>query len=162
MGHDRRETTGEHGTQSHSANLTMEQERVSRDTYGGRIGKQYGTIMHKQDMHERTSYTSFHFCQHIGQPFSDFWQIVLSLYLVDTIRLCSRSVYLQKTWLSLPKSAECHLSWIHNYSSRATYITPHTDVLFFKKNLWSNFILEKVFEALFPHLCSDTTCDRTA
>ena len=70
-------------------------------------------------------------------------------------------VYLQKTWLSLPKSAECHLSWIHNYSNRSTYITSHKDVLFFEKNLLSNFILEKVFEALFPQPGSDTTCGRT-
>ena len=31
-----------------------------------------GTTMHKQDMHECTSYMSFHYCQHIGQPFSNF------------------------------------------------------------------------------------------
>ena len=41
MGHDRRETMSEHRTQSHSVDLTMEQERVSRDTYGGCIYKQY-------------------------------------------------------------------------------------------------------------------------
>ena len=82
-------TTGvnhdERGARSHSVDLTLEQERVSRaqydtcDTYGWGICKQYGTIMHKQDMHERTSYTSFHYCQHIGQPFSNFLHIVLSL-----------------------------------------------------------------------------------
>ena len=32
-----------------------------------------GTTIHKQDMHECMSYMSFHCCQHIGQPFSDFW-----------------------------------------------------------------------------------------
>ena len=53
---------GERGARSHSADLTQEQERVSRaqydtrDTYGWRICQQYGTIMHKQDMHECTSY----------------------------------------------------------------------------------------------------------
>ena len=47
MGHDRHETTSERGTQSHSADLTLEQERVSRaqydlhDTYAWRIYKQY-------------------------------------------------------------------------------------------------------------------------
>ena len=76
---------GERGARSHSADLTLEQERVghaqydTRDTYGWRICQQCGTIMHKQDMHECTSYTSFHCCQHIGQPFSDFWHNILSL-----------------------------------------------------------------------------------
>ena len=66
---------GERGAQSHSVDLTLEQEQVCRaqydmrDTYGWRIYKQYGTIMHNQDMHECMSYTSFHCCQHIGQPF---------------------------------------------------------------------------------------------
>ena len=72
------------------------------------------------------------------------------------------SVYLQKNLLSLSKSVECHLSWIHNHSNRATYITSHTNVLTFCKKRLSNFNLEKVFEALFPHLHSDTTCGRTA
>ena len=77
-------------------------------------------------------------------------------------RTMLESVYLQKTWLSLSKSAECHLSWIHNHSNRATYITSHINVLTFCNNGLSNFTLEKVFEALFPHLFSDTTCGRTA
>ena len=77
---------GERETRSHSADLTLEHEQVrraqydTRDTYGWRIYQQYGTIMHNQDMHECTSYTSFHCCQHIGQPFSNFWYIILSLY----------------------------------------------------------------------------------
>ena len=44
---------GERETRSHSADLTLEQERVrraqydTRDTYGWRIYQQYGTVMHK-------------------------------------------------------------------------------------------------------------------
>jgi hypothetical protein len=34
---------------------------------------------------------------HIGQPFSEFWHIVLSLKLVDASELVSRLGYLQKT-----------------------------------------------------------------
>ena len=59
------------------------------------------------------------------------------------------SVYLQKTWLSLPMSAECHLSWIYNHSNRATYITSQLNALTFCKNRLSNFSLEKDFEAYF-------------
>ena len=76
---------GERETRSHSVEITLEQEQVShaqydtRDTYGERIYKQYNTIMHKQGMYECMSYTSFHCCQHIGQPFLDFWHIILSL-----------------------------------------------------------------------------------
>ena len=33
--------------------------------------------------------------------------------------------------LSLPKSVECHLPWIHSHSNWVTYITLHTNILFF-------------------------------
>ena len=86
---------GEHETRNHSSDLPLEQdETVVHNTT--RVTPMYGVptsntsaTMHKQDMHECTSYTSFHCCQHIGQPFSYFQHIVLSLQLVDTIRLCS-------------------------------------------------------------------------
>jgi hypothetical protein len=58
--------------------------------------------------------------------------------------------------------AYLNLFRILNYSNRATYITSYANVLSFCKNVLSNFNLEKGFEALFTHLCSDTTCDRIA
>ena len=79
VNHDERET------RSHSADLTLEQnEPVVHNTtrmtpMDGVFASNMGTTIHKQDMHECTSYMSFHYCQHIGQPFSDVWHIVLSL-----------------------------------------------------------------------------------
>ena len=52
--------------------------------------------MHKRNMHECTSYMSFHCCQHIGQPFSYFWHNVLSLVASRYYRTMLESVYLQK------------------------------------------------------------------
>jgi hypothetical protein len=58
--------------------------------------------------------------------------------------------------------AYLNLFRILKYSNRATYITSYANALTFYKNMLPNFNLEKGFKALFPHLCSDTTCDRTA
>jgi hypothetical protein len=55
------------------------------------------TTIAQQRMHECMSYPSSHCYRHIGQPFSDFWHIVLSLKLVDASELVSGLGYLQKT-----------------------------------------------------------------
>ena len=159
---------GERETRSHSADLTLEQERVSRaqydkcDTYVWRIYKQY------ERYNAQIGYAWMHVL-YLLSLLPTYRATVLRFLAHRSLPVASRyyrtmleSVYLQKTWLSLPKSAECHLSWILNHSNRATYITTHTNVLTFCKNGLSNFSLEKVFEALFPHLRSDTTCGRTA
>ena len=161
MGHDRRETTGEHRTQSHSADLTMEQERVSHDTYGGCIYKQY------ERYNAQTGYAWMHVL-YVLPLLPTYRATVLRFLAHRSLSIASRyyrtmleSVYLQKNWLSLPKSVECHLSWIHNHNNRATYITSHINVLTFCKNRLSNFSLEKVFEALFLQPGFDTICGRT-
>ena len=56
-------------------------------------------------------------------------------------------MYLYKNWLSLPKSVERHLSWIHNHSNRATYITSHANILFFWKEFVVNFYFRKGFQS---------------
>ena len=77
-------------------------------------------------------------------------------------RTMLESVYLKKNWLSLPKSIECHLSWIHNHSNRATYIFLQLNVLTFWKEFVVKFYLRKGFRSFISTFaCSDTTCGRT-
>ena len=79
--------------------------------------------------------------QIFGTPISPYSQSILS----DYARV---SVPAEKL-IKPTKSAECHLSWIHNHSNRATYITSHRNVLFFEKNLLSNFIQKEVLKLYF-------------
>ena len=122
---------GERGARKHSAEITLEQGRVNRGqydtrgTYGGRICKQY------RHYNAQTGYAWIHVLYVL--PLLPTYRATVHRFLAHrSLPVASRyyrtmleSMYLQKNWLSLPKSAECHLSWIHNHSNRATYITSH-------------------------------------
>ena len=72
------------------------------------------------------------------------------------------SVYLQKLDYSyLSQQSAIYPGYI-TIVIGLTYITSHKDVLTFCKSRLSNFSLKKVFEVVFSHLRSDTTCGRTA
>ena len=138
MGHDLCEprANAEHKSQCGNNSITGRVSRAqydTRDTYGWCICKQY------EHYNVQTRYAWMHIL-YILPLLPTYRATVLKFLAHRSLPIASRyyrtmlgSVYLQKIWVSLPKSAECHLSWVRNHSSRATYITSQLNALTFCK-----------------------------